>query len=159
LKCWALYKSIHDTNQGITAVLFRVANIKAGNQKKYCEQKRTGNRITHLWKTYVDNGENKKEQFNQIKNPYICYMNICITCKKQFRHSDMMGKYHCDDCFDKMMEQEDRDFEIFHQQNGNCYQCNKQLSGWIVENGHAVCLRNCTDRLPPPIQLKIKKPG
>lgn len=66
---------------------------------------------------------------------------------------DMHNAEMCDDCFEKSMEQESRDFDIYYEQGQKCFRCGLPLSGWVVRDNHAVCWPSCDNRLPPPIQI------
>jgi len=71
-------------------------------------------------------------------------------------HSDTM----CDDCFDLMMEQEVKDFEVYYSQKQNCFLCKKKLSSWIIKYidkiPRAVCWNDCDNTTNKHYRLIIK---
>lgn len=81
----------------------------------------------------------------------------CTFCNKDFGPDDMHSKDMCDDCFDQVMEQEEKDFDVYFSQDQCCAICKKKLSGWVVIDGKAICWPGCGDkRLSDPIELKIE---
>lgn len=79
----------------------------------------------------------------------------CKYCNKDgLEWHDFCGD-RCDDCFDEMMEQEDRDFDIYYNQKQICFLCHCKLSGFIIRDNHAVCWPSCDNKLPPPVEITI----
>lgn len=85
---------------------------------------------------------------------------LCTHCNKMKEWDDMMTSTICDDCFDKMMEEEDRHFKIFDSQNGKCWICKKELYMWWIikvdDKEVAVCSPNCIDT-PASKLIHIKR--
>lgn len=82
----------------------------------------------------------------------------CKYCNKEgLEWHDFAGPQGmCDDCFTKMIDEEERDLDIFYSQNQKCFLCNSKLSGWIIKDDHAICWPSCNNKLPPPLELTIK---
>lgn len=77
----------------------------------------------------------------------------CRNCNNEIEPENIFQQYkegdcQCDDCFDNMMEQEDKDISVFNSQKGKCCKCNNELSGWIVKEGKAFCWPDCESRTP-----------
>lgn len=59
---------------------------------------------------------------------------ICTTCKKENLYdSDMHSDTMCNDCFDLMLEQEDKDFDVYYSQMGLCFLCAKPAFKWGIK--------------------------
>jgi len=84
----------------------------------------------------------------------------CPHCKKIVAWFDWSPGNCCDECFEKMLDQEEEDLDVFHLQKGNCFVCGVPLSGWIIREidgvERAVCWPSHEERLPGPITLSIK---
>ena len=67
----------------------------------------------------------------------------CESCGQNKKEDDMFFDWQCDDCFELMMEKEDKDILIFDQQKSLCFLCLKWMSGWIIKNNRSVCYPDC----------------
>jgi hypothetical protein len=61
----------------------------------------------------------------------------------------------CDDCFDKMIDEEAKQHCIFDEQDGKCFLCGSRLSGWIIKEDKAICWPSCDNKLRPAIEITI----
>lgn len=80
----------------------------------------------------------------------------CRDCNIIKSEDDLAWDNICDDCFEKRMDREEKDFDIFAKQNSKCANCGHELYEWKVVDEKAICW-DCNDRGEPPITLKIKK--
>jgi hypothetical protein len=88
-------------------------------------------------------------------------MKECPVCKNMVAPEDWgMINSCCDECFEKQLEEEEAEFDIFNGQYSECFLCNQKLSGWMVKDlegsKRAICWPSCGEKLPPPIQLTVK---
>jgi hypothetical protein len=71
---------------------------------------------------------------------------ICNYCKTDKDLEDMTLPDMCDICFDKMMDEEEKDFEIYAIQGGKCFICNRKLGLWITKpidgEKRAICCKH-----------------
>lgn len=64
---------------------------------------------------------------------------LCEHCNKDVDIDNMSTNTMCDDCFDKMMDKEDTDLEIYDSQNKKCYVCGLDMKYWSILDNKAIC--------------------
>ena len=57
---------------------------------------------------------------------------LCSICEKWKENDFFFRETRCDDCFEKMLDDEEEEFKIYDEQNAKCFVCGNKLTVWIT---------------------------